>query len=130
MKSPDRPFLNRAPLDLDDLIRAVRRDSDGGLAAFVGVVRNENEGRPVATIEYTAYEPMAEREMEKIARELRADFPETTVAMRHRLGILPVGEASVAIVAASPHRGEAFAACREAIEKIKARVPIWKKEME
>jgi molybdopterin synthase catalytic subunit len=123
------PYLTFAALDLSALIGETKRDSDGGLAAFLGVVRNENEGRSVEKIEYTAYEPMAELEMERIAGELRTAFPGTRVAMRHRLGILPVGEASVAIVAASPHRNEAFAACREAIEKIKARVPIWKKEM-
>ncbi len=123
-------YLTTSPLDLPALIREVRRDSDGGLAAFLGVVRNENEGRAVARIDYTAYETMAENEMEKIAGELREEFPATRVAMRHRLGILAVGEASVAIVAASPHRDEAFSACRGAIEKIKARVPIWKKEME
>ena len=123
-------FLTRDPLDLDDLIRAVQRDSDGGLASFVGVVRNENEGRSVSSIDYTAYEPMAELEAGKIASELEAEFPETRVAMRHRLGVLGVGEASVAIAAGSPHRAEAFAACREAIEKVKARIPIWKKEFE
>ncbi len=68
--------------------------------------------------------------MERIAGELRAEFPGTTVAMRHRLGTLAVGDASVAIIASAPHRKEAFAACREAIERVKARVPIWKKEME
>lgn len=122
--------LTRDPLDIASLIRETRRPSDGGLALFLGVVRNENDGRAVARIEYTAYEPMAESEMGKIAAELTAEFPGTRVAMRHRLGMLSVGEASVAIVAASPHRAEAFAACRAAIEKIKARVPIWKKEME
>jgi molybdopterin synthase catalytic subunit len=124
------PFLTRDPLDLDELIRAVRRDSDGGLATFLGIVRNENEGHPVSSIDYTAYEPMAELEAGKIAGELASEFPETRVAMRHRLGNLAVGQASVAIAAGSPHRAEAFAACREAIERVKARVPIWKKELE
>jgi molybdopterin synthase catalytic subunit len=121
-------YLTGDPLDLSALIAEVRRDSDGGLAVFLGVVRNENDGRPVREIDYTAYEKMAESEMEKVASGLAAHFPETRVGMRHRLGILRVGEASVAIVASSPHRSEAFAACREAIEQIKLRVPIWKKE--
>ncbi len=129
MNSRSVTHLVTNPLDLAKLIGETRRDSDGGVAAFLGVVRSENEGRRVEAIEYTAYAPMAEREMGRILEELRAAFPGTTVAMRHRLGILSVGEASVAIVAASAHRNEAFAACREAIEKIKARVPIWKKEM-
>lgn len=124
------PYLTLDPIDLAALIGEVRRDSDGGLAAFLGVVRNENEGRRVGKIEYTAYAPMAELEFGKIAGELGAAFPGTRVAMLHRIGVLPVGEASVAIVAGSPHRHEAFIACREAIEKIKVRVPIWKKEME
>jgi len=123
-------FLTREPLDLGALIDEVRRDSDGGLAGFLGVVRNENEGRPVGRIDYTAYAPMAEREIARIAAELETAYPETRVAMVHRIGLLSVGEASVAIAAASPHRQDAFAACREAIEKIKARAPIWKKEME
>lgn len=123
-------YLTTDPLDLPSLMGAVRRDSDGGLAAFLGVVRNENEGRRVGRIEYTAYAPMVELEMGKIASELARDFPETRVAMIHRVGLLAVGEASVAIAAASPHRQDAYAACREAIEKIKARAPIWKKEME
>ena len=121
-------YLTREPLELTPLLASVRRDGDGGLASFVGVVRNENEGKPVARIEYTAYEEMAELEMGKIAAELAGRFPATRVRFLHRLGMLPVGEASVAIAAASPHRAEAFDACREAIEAIKSRVPIWKKE--
>ena len=125
-----RAFLTRDPLNLAALIADVRRDSDGGLATFLGVVRNENDGQRVSRIEYTAYEPMAELEAQKIDAELAGEFPGTQVAMRHRLGTLAIGEASVAIAAASPHRAEAFAACRAAIEKIKLRVPIWKKEMQ
>jgi molybdopterin synthase catalytic subunit len=121
-------YLTRAPLDLTSLLASVRRDGDGGLASFVGVVRNENEGKPVSRIEYTAYEEMAELEMGKIASELAQRFPATRVRFLHRLGTVPVGEPSVAIAAASPHRAEAFEACREAIEAIKSRVPIWKKE--
>ena len=97
MKSPDPSFLTGDALDLGALIREIRRDSDGGLAAFLGVVRNENEGRAVARIDYTAYETMAENEMEKIAGELREEFPATRVAMRHRLGILAVGEEQRAV---------------------------------
>ncbi len=122
------PYLTRDPLDPSSLLASVRRDGDGGLASFVGVVRNENEGARVQKIEYTAYEPMAEKEMGKIAAELAELYPDTRVRFLHRLGTLAVGEASVAIAAASPHRAEAFAACREAIERIKTRVPIWKKE--
>lgn len=121
-------YLTRGSLDPTSLLASVRRDGDGGLASFVGVVRNENDGKSVSRIEYTAYEPMAEREMKKIASELAEKYPETRVRFLHRLGTLSIGEISVAIAAASPHRAEAFAACREAIERIKSRVPIWKKE--
>lgn len=110
------------------MIAEARRNGDGGIALFLGAVRNENRGETVARIEYTAYEAMAEREMGKIVAELSAASPQTRLLLSHRLGSLEVGEISVAVVAASPHRKEALSACREAIERIKARVPIWKKE--
>ena len=94
----------------------------------MGVVRDENAGRETTAIEYQAYGTMAELEMEKLADSLARDFPETKVRMRHRIGRLSVGEASVAIAAVSPHRSEAFAACRAAIDRLKTTVPIWKKE--
>ena len=120
--------LAARPLRLAELIAEARRDSDGAIAAFVGVVRDRHEGLPVETIEYAAYGEMAERELEKIERELAGAFPETRTLVRHRVGTLRIGEESVAIVAVSPHRAEAFAACREAIEAVKRRVPIWKLE--
>ncbi len=102
--------------------------ADGALCLFVGVVRNENSGRPVLRLEYEAYEEMALPLMEQIAAEARRRFPVTDVRIVHRLGRMEIGEASVAIAVASPHRGEAFAACRYAIDALKATVPIWKKE--
>ena len=102
--------------------------ADGALCLFVGVVRSENSGRPVLRLEYEAYEEMALPLMEQIAAEARRRFPVTNVRIVHRLGGMEIGEASVAIAVASPHRGEAFAACRYAIDALKARVPIWKKE--
>lgn len=120
--------LTAAPLRLADLIAEARRDSDGAIASFVGVVRNHHEGLPVESIEYAAYGEMAERELAAIERELAAAFPETRTLIRHRIGPLRVGDESVAIVAVSPHRADAFAACREAIENVKRRVPIWKLE--
>jgi molybdopterin synthase catalytic subunit len=121
-------FLTGEPLEVDDLIRKVILPGDGAVAVFIGVVRNENGGRAVSEILYEAYGPMAEAEMSKIALALAEEYPETRLAMLHRLGRLSVGEASVAVVAASPHRAEAFAVCRAAIEAIKKSVPIWKKE--
>jgi molybdopterin synthase catalytic subunit len=118
--------LVRAPLDLAALHATSPRD--GALSLFVGVVRNENGGRPVRYLEYEAYEEMAIPLMRQIAEEAHARWPVTEVRLVHRLGRLEIGEASVAVAVASPHRAEAFAACRFAIDALKARVPIWKKE--
>ena len=120
-------YLTDSPIDVGALLSAAR-SSDGGLCLFVGVVRDENAGRETVAIEYEAYGPMAEAEMARIAEGLARDFPAAKVAMTHRVGRLSVGEPSVAIVAVAPHRAEAFAACRAAIDRVKATVPIWKKE--
>jgi len=122
----DLVLLVRAPIDVATLLAASERD--GAVCAFVGVVRNENGGRAVLRLEYEAYEEMALPLMREIAAETRRRFPVTAVRLVHRLGRLEIGEASVAVAAASPHRAEAFAACRFAIDTLKARVPIWKKE--
>jgi molybdopterin synthase catalytic subunit len=119
--------LTESPIDVAALL-AEARSSDGALCLFVGVVRDHNEERPTVAIEYEAYGPMAEAEMARIAEALALDFPEARVRMRHRVGRLTVGEPSVAIAAVSPHRGQAFAACRAAIDRVKTSVPIWKKE--
>jgi molybdopterin synthase catalytic subunit len=120
-------YLTASPIDLGALL-LVARPSDGALCLFVGVVRNENEGRATTAIEYQAYGAMAEAELTKIADGLAREFPAVRVRMQHRVGRLEIGEASVAIAAVSPHRAEAFAACRAAIDRIKTTVPIWKKE--
>ena len=120
-------YLTREPIDLASLLADVR-PSDGGVCVFLGVVRNENAGRETVSIEYEAYGGMAEAEIEKIAREVERDWPDARVAIRHRTGLLRVGDASVAVVASAPHRADAFAACRAAIDRIKHSVPIWKKE--
>jgi molybdopterin synthase catalytic subunit len=119
--------LVRDPIDLVSLQDTT--PSDGALCLFVGVVRNENKGRAVLRLEYQAYEEMALPLMQAIAVETRQRFPVTLVRLVHRLGPLEIGEASVAVAVASPHRGEAFGACRFAIDTLKARVPIWKKEL-
>jgi len=122
------PHLTDAPIVLSELIREALRRSDGAVAAFVGVVRDENDGLPVDAIDYSAYREMAERELAAIERELELEFAGTVARIRHRLGTLAVGDASVAVVAVSPHRREALAACGEGIERVKARVPVWKRE--
>ncbi len=121
--------LTDQPIEPADLLAAVRRDGDGGLALFVGVVRDHSDGRRVTRLEYSAYIPMAEKEMDRIMAEVAETHPEARVAFRHRVGSLAVGDVAVVVAAASPHRSEAFAACRAGIEAIKARVPIWKKEI-
>jgi molybdopterin synthase catalytic subunit len=101
---------------------------DGALCLFLGVVRNENAGRPVTHLEYEAYEEMALAVMDGIEAETRRRWAVTDVRLVHRLGRLAIGEASVAVAVAAPHRAEAFAACRFAIDALKAKAPIWKKE--
>ncbi len=118
--------LTRKVIDLAPFHATSARD--GAACVFVGVVRNENGGREVRHLEYEAYEEMALPLMEEIEREARAKWPVSDVRIAHRLGRIEIGEASVVVGAASPHRGEAFAACRYVIDTLKARVPIWKKE--
>jgi molybdopterin synthase catalytic subunit len=118
--------LTHEPIDLGSL-HAVA-PVDGALALFVGLVRNENDGRPVLRLEYEAYEEMAVAEMARIEAETRGRWPVTEVRIVHRLGRLEIGDASVAVAVASPHRAEAFEACRFAIDTLKKTVPIWKKE--
>ncbi|HEX2835936.1 MAG TPA: molybdenum cofactor biosynthesis protein MoaE [Thermoanaerobaculia bacterium] len=121
-------YLTDAPINPTALVQKVLRPSDGAYVLFEGVVRNHHHGKAVESIFYDAYRPMAERELEKIVREIEAKFPETALAVVHRLGHLVVGDSSIAIVAASAHRAEAFDACRMMIDRIKETVPIWKKE--
>ncbi len=122
-------YLTREPIDVTALLAAARRDSDGGIALFLGVARNHGAGHAVERLEYEAYEPMAEKELARLGLRLAAEHPGARVLFQHRLGGLSIGEVAVAVVAAAAHRGEAFAACRAAIEAIKAEVPIWKKEI-
>jgi molybdopterin synthase catalytic subunit len=122
-------YLTDDPIDFKALIAAAGpRASDGAHVIFAGVVRDHHEGHSVESIFYAAYRPMAEKELAKIARDVRAEYPDVTLALLHRLGLLGVGEVSIGIVAASPHREEAFTACRAVIERVKQTVPIWKKE--
>ncbi len=120
-------YLTTAPLDLGRLVARVSAPGRGGIACFLGVVRNQHGGRAVMSLDYSAYEPMAEAECGRIAAEARARW-QAEVALEHRLGHLEVGDAAVAIAAAAPHRDAAFAACRYVIEEVKHRVPIWKRE--
>lgn len=121
-------YLTDEPIEPRVLVERVMRRSDGAYVLFEGVVRDHHEGKAVESIFYDAYRPMAEKELDKIVREIETAFPDVALAVVHRLGQLVVGDASIAIVAAAPHRREAFEACRAMIDRIKETVPIWKKE--
>jgi len=125
--------IGTAPLALEPLIAAViergeATGSDGAVTTFLGLVRNHNVGRKVRHLEYEAYEPLALRAFERITAEIQATWPDVRLALHHRIGRIEIGGASVAIAAASPHRGHAFSACRYAIERVKQIAPIWKRE--
>jgi molybdopterin synthase catalytic subunit len=126
--SAARVSLREAPLSLDEAVSAVAHGGAGGIATFVGAVRDRSEGRAVTSLEYQAYEAMALREMASIAVEIEAEIPGVRVAAQHRFGSLVVGDIAVVCAASAPHRDEAFRACRLLIDRIKARVPIWKRE--
>ena len=120
--------LRHAPVALDEAVGFVSHEGAGAVSVFLGVVRIENDGRAVHTLEYSAYAQMAVKEMSRIAAELCAEIPGTRVAALHRLGLLRVGDVAIVCAASSPHRHEAFVACRMLIDRIKSRVPIWKRE--
>jgi molybdopterin synthase catalytic subunit len=121
--------LTDEPLDPNAVMEQVRHPSSGAIVVFLGVVRDEDQGRKVQYLEYDAYRAMAEKEMRKIGEEALARWPAARIAMRHRFGRLEVGETALVIAVSAPHRAEAFEACRYAIDRIKETVPIWKKEV-
>lgn len=117
-----------ATLSLDEVVKEVSRPGAGGIATFLGVVRDQSDGRAVTRLDYSAYESMAKREMEKIADEIEREIEGARVAAIHRVGSLTVGDAAIVCAASAPHRSEAFRACRLLIDRIKERVPVWKRE--
>lgn len=123
-----RCSITREPIDTAALLKSAARSVDGAVLLFVGVVRDHNDGRDVDHLDYTAYAKMAERELERIAREAEARWDCGEIGAVHRIGRLAIGEASVAIAVATPHRAEAYEASRYVIEELKKRVPIWKRE--
>ena len=118
--------LTRHRIDVTDLLAEVQSPERGGTCVFLGTVRND---AGVTSIDYSAYESMVVEEIERVLAEAHERWPGSRVMLQHRLGVIPVGEASIAIAAAAPHRDEAFAACRFMIEAVKQRLPIWKKEL-
>jgi molybdopterin synthase catalytic subunit len=124
--------ITRDPLDaraIRELEAAITTSGDGGVVTFQGVVRDNARGKQVRSLEYDAYVEMAEQQMAQIAAEVEKRWETSAVAMVHRIGRLKIGECSVVVAVACPHRAEAFEACRYAIDILKATVPIWKKEI-
>lgn len=128
LDNPDLFHVTSAPLSTDELVNLVLTPGDGAVVTFTGTVRDNTAGRRVVALEYEAYAEMAEAEMARIGAEMQEKWALHGIAMRHRVGKLEVGEASVVIAASSAHRREAFEACSEALDLLKARVPVWKKE--
>jgi molybdopterin synthase catalytic subunit len=121
-------LLSAEPLSLDRVVAAVAHPGAGAVVTFVGAVRNTNAGHAVTRLEYEAYASLAAAEMGRILAEIAAELPGARVAVHHRTGSLDVGDAAVVCAASAPHRAEAFDACRRVIDRVKARVPIWKRE--
>src|SRR5256885_5285409 len=118
-------YLTRSPISLDALLAEVSSPACGGTCLFLGTVRDGPDEHGVTAIEYSAYEAMVEAEFGRLVADARDRWPEARIAVRHRLGTISVGEASIVIAAAAPHRPQAFDACRYVIEEVKRRIPVW-----
>jgi len=121
--------IQEEAIDSAGLVAALAAPGDGAIATFLGTVRDHNEGRRVRALEYHAYPAMAEAELGRISEETRARFEITSLVLVHRTGMLAIGDVSVLVAVAAPHRAAAFDACRYAMEEIKRRAPIWKREV-
>jgi cyclic pyranopterin phosphate synthase len=120
--------LTTDPIDVGQLVAEMRGDGDGAIASFIGVVRDAHEGRTVLRLDYEAYLPMADRELRRLAAEVAERHGLSALALVHRVGSLVVGEVSVVVVTAAPHRRPALLACAEAVEALKRDLPVWKRE--
>jgi len=121
--------LTRHPIDLNVLLAEVQDDGSGGVVLFLGRVRNHSNGQRVTGLSYEAFEEMAEAQLRKIETQARERWPVRALSIHHRLGEMRIGDISVAVAVACAHRSEAFAACKFAIDRLKVKVPIWKKEI-
>jgi MoaE-MoaD fusion protein len=122
-------LLSKQPLSLEAAVEEVASEEAGAVATFVGTTRVHSRGRTVTSLEYEAYEGMAEEVMSEIAVELTARYELCAIAIHHRIGRVGIGERSVVIAVSAPHRQDALAACKDAIDTLKERVPLWKKEV-
>ncbi len=124
-----RSSVTAEAIDVGRAIDAVRSPTAGAVVTFIGTVRDNTHGQRVRQITYEIYEPMASRELDRLAVECEREWPDARIHVVHRHGVLAVGEIAVVIAVASPHRDSAFAACRAMLERIKTDVPIWKNEL-
>jgi molybdopterin synthase catalytic subunit len=125
---PARHAVTAAPLDAAAVASGLAHDRDGAVTTFIGLVRDHNAGRKVLWLDYEAYAPLALKAFVRIEDEAAGRWPSARLAIHHRVGRVEIGQASVVIAAASPHRADAFAVCRYAIERVKQIAPIWKHE--
>ena len=121
--------ITHQTLDPERITSLVRKETNGAVVTFLGTTRNNFEGKRVLNLEYEAFEEMALKKMEDIRQELQAQFHIEDIAICHRIGTVSIGEISLVVAVASPHRKEAFLACHQAVDRVKEIVPIWKKEV-
>ncbi len=121
--------LTHQPLDPERVTAQVRQDTNGAVVTFLGTTRNSVQGKRVIKLEYEAFEEMALKKLEEVRLDVQAEFGIEDVAIAHRIGTVPIGEVSLVIAVASPHREKAFFACHKIVDRIKEIVPIWKKEV-
>ncbi len=129
LRSPILILLTENPIDVPAVLAHVQAPGAGAIDVFIGTVRDNTQQKHVVRLEYEAYAPMAVKKMEELAAEARRRWPVEALALVHRVGLLAIGEAAVVIAVATPHRAEAFEACRWLIDTLKDVVPIWKKEV-
>jgi molybdopterin synthase catalytic subunit len=123
-----KSYLTRNVISESAAIQSVSHAAAGAVVSFSGLVRDHNEGRTVTRLDYEAYDAMAEKELALIVHELETEFAFARCYVAHRLGELQIGDAAVVCAASAPHRNEAFLICRELLDRVKSRVPIWKRE--
>lgn len=121
--------LTYQTLDPEKTTALVRKDSNGAVVTFLGTTRDNFDGRKVITLEYEAFEEMAVKKLEEIREDLLAEYQIEDIAIAHRIGTVSIGEISLVVAVASPHRVAAFQACQKAVDRLKETVPIWKKEI-
>jgi molybdopterin synthase catalytic subunit len=121
--------VTHQPLDPESITSQVRKDTNGAVVTFLGTTRNNFEGKRVLKLEYEAYEEMALKKLEEVRQEARSEFGIDDVAIYHRIGPVDIGQISLVVAVASPHRKEAFLACHKVVDRVKEIVPIWKKEV-